>query len=370
MKKALLVVALLVVAGGLYVALKSPSKQTDASASANSTAAKAEGGDNKVTLTSPKLAEQPLTGFAASPVIAALRESLKSGDRPNFDPAFQALVDYINANPGNVEEFNGFMRTESDEQVLRFFTFALAASEVGLLENDEIIKTVTELAKTSTGFEQRQHIMLHLMSKFPDVRENVLQTVLDVAQNDPNAHVKTSGMVVLADWMEAHPDRTAEMLDHVRNIFNSSADQEVRAFGYQMLALHKESLPPEVHTQLAQTLRSEPDSFHGNLIAMALFAAPDSVRNDAIPYLQNAYQNETDAVIQRNRLLQWLMVSRGEDTEYLRRVAAGNSPAAEDAKVYLTHLQNTVRRDPQEWLQIYGERTADPNASCANHEHN
>ncbi|MGI8964907.1 MAG: hypothetical protein ACR2H1_02335, partial [Limisphaerales bacterium] len=158
--------------------------------------------------------------------MATLRAAVAARDREALDRAKTSLISFINSHPGLVEDYVAVLRSEQNEHVLRTFALALAETEVGLLANDKIISAAIQLAKDSS-FEQRQHIMLNLMSKFPEMRDDVFQTVLELSQHDPTSQVKTSAVVVLADWMERFPDKKEKLLEHVGQIFKTAADEDV-----------------------------------------------------------------------------------------------------------------------------------------------
>jgi hypothetical protein len=99
------------------------------------------------------------------------------------------------------------------------------------------------------------------MANFPEMRDDVFQTVLQVSRQDPDAQVKTSAVVVLADWIQAFPEKTAMLIDQLSQIFKTAGDEDVRALSYQLFALHKDKLPPDLQAALFERLKIEPDSF-------------------------------------------------------------------------------------------------------------
>ena len=355
MKKASLIVGIAVVAVAAIFVLKNssktpPEKQVQNSSSSTATSASSKPTVEGVTAVKTATASpgQPSsTAFGNSSIISALRAAVLAEDREGIDRASKELIDYINAHPDSVEDYVGFMKTEQNEYVLRMFTLALAQTEVGLLENDKIIQTAIDLAKDRT-IEQRQHIMLHLLSKLPDMRENAFEAVMELSQQDPNSQVKTSAVTVLADWLEAYPDKMAEILGKVQEIFKTAKEDDVRAFTYQLLALHKESLTPEFHVQLSERLRSEPDLFNRNVIATALFAAPDAIRNDAFNFVNSMFQKETDMEIRRNLLAQMVCVKRGDVLPLLEKLSVGDSQLAQDARIYTGLVSSGQGFDPQD----------------------
>ncbi len=280
--------------------------------------------------------------------------------------AYHELIALFEAHPERVEDYIGMMRSEQDEHVLRVFTLALAASESGLLANEEIIKMAMELAKDSS-FEQRQHIMLHLMSNF-EMRDDVFGSILEISRQDPNSQVKASSLIVMADWMDRFPDKSDVLLQKIGDIFKTAEDEDVRVLSYQVLSLHKEQLSREMHLLLSERLMSEPDSFAGNLIATALFAAPDDIRMDALAQTQSAFDKEADPERKRNLLAQIVCLSRGDVTELLRQISSGDTPLAHDARDYLAIVSTGGPFEPQDIIMHKDIRDGD-HSSCTNPDH-
>ena len=294
--------------------------------------------------------QMPQKDFINGEVMAAVRAAVANGDRAGFEEAFKALVDYINAHPEQVDDYVTVMKSEKDEHVLRTFALALAQTEVGMLANDKIIRASIEMAK-DTSFEQRQHIMLNLMSKFPEMRDDVFQTVLELSRQDPNSQVKTSAVTVLADWMDQLPENKAMLLQQVTEIFKTAQDDDVRGFTYQVLALHRENLSREMQLEISERLKTESDSFTGNLLALALSTAPDAVRQGALFHVQNAFNGETDVEKQRNLLAQIVCLSRTDSLPLLQKSSVGESLLAEDSRHYIALLSQPGPFDPELVLQ-------------------
>jgi hypothetical protein len=177
--------------------------------------------------------------------------------------------------------------------------------------------------------------------------------------------VKTSAVVVFADWMERLPENKNALLAQVGEIFNNAQDEDVRAFTYQLMALHKDDLSREMQLALGERLKTETDLFGCNLVALALSDAPDDIRNDAISYVRNAFGAESDLEKQRNLLAQYVCLAKEESAHLLRQTSAGNSLLAEDAKDYLNILSRGVV-DPELVLQAKAIR----DATQATHERN
>jgi hypothetical protein len=319
-----------------------PSKKTaESKTAADKTGAISESAPSSVGKTSAdkvdKISKPAQSTLASSDVMAAVRAAVANGDRAGYEEAFKGLVDYINAHPERVDEYVALLKTEQNEHVLRTFALAMAETEVGLLENDQIINAAMELAKDSS-FEQRQHIVLNLMSKFPDMRDDVFQTVLGLTQQDPDSQVKTSAVAVFADWMERLPEKSGMLLEQIGEIFKTAQEEDVRAFTYQLMALHKDNLPREMQVALGERLKTETDSFGCNLLALALCNAPDDIRGDAISYVRTAFGTEKDSEKQRNLLAQYVCLAKGESIPLLQTTSAGRSSLAEDAKDYLVLL--------------------------------
>ncbi|MDQ6633078.1 MAG: hypothetical protein M3Y82_15205 [Verrucomicrobiota bacterium] len=297
--------------------------------------------------------------------VAALRAAVAARDREALDRAKISLISFINAHPGLVDDYVAVLQSEQNEHVLRAFALALAETEVGLLANDKIISAAIQLAKDSS-FEQRQHIMLNLMAKFPEMRDNVFQTVLELSQHDPNSQVKTSAVVVLADWMERFPDKKESLLEHVGQIFKTAADEDVRVFTYQILALHSEQLPRELQTALVERLKTEPDSFNANLLATALAAAPEDLRQKALAHLQTDFEKETNLEKKRNQLAQIVCLAKKESGPLLEKISAGDSLLAQDARDYLA-LLSAGKIKPEALFQQKAIRDANRQAGSEPH---
>ncbi len=311
----------------------------------------------------------PKREYVANPAdtleIAALRKALSAENHDGLQAACDALKAYIEAHPERVSEFIEFMRSEKDEHVLRQFALVLAGTEVGLLENEEIIKTAIELAKDS-AFEQRQHIMLHLMADFPQMRDDVLAAILSITQSDPNPQVKTSGVVTLADLTERFPDHASALLGEIWQISKTAKDQEVLLFTYQMLALHKEQLTPDMFSMLGDRFKNESDPFAGNLIACALFAAPEGVRNQALQHAQAAFDAAVDPQGKRDRLFDLVCISQGKQIPLLERLSPGDSLINADAREYRVVVNGPF--EPQDLLGIKASHDGN-HASCSHPEH-
>lgn len=371
MKKPLLLIPLVV---AVAVAAFYLSQKKQSNSAANSTAPATEqqnettktvGRTTPPSITVP-VTDQALKGFQKNDVIARLRAGIAAQDGAAMDAAYQDLIKYFEAHPEQAAEYVEFMRTEKEEQVLRMFALAMAASESGLVANEEIIKAAMELAKDGS-FEQRQHIMLHLMSNF-EMRDDVFESIYDISKNDANSQVKTSSVVVLADWMERFPDKADQLLARIGDIFKSAQEEDVRDFTYQVLALHKEQLTRDMHVLLQERLASEPDSYSANLIASALFAAPDDIRLDALTKTQTTFNAEADPERKRNLLLQLVCLSRGDIAPLLQQLSSGDSPLALDARDYLALVSNGGPFDPHDVLVQKSIRDGSP-VSCADADH-
>lgn len=305
----------------------------------------------------PALAQSPTAGFLGSNVMAVIRACLASPDRAGYDQAFKGLVDYINAHPEQVDEYVALLRSERDEHVLRAFALALGETEVGLLANDQIIGAAIELAKDSS-FEQRQHIMLNLMGKVPEMRDDVYQAIHGLSRNDPNSQVKTSAVVVFADWMDRLPDQKEMLLGQLAEIFKTAQDEDVRGFTYQVLALHRDNLSPEMQLAISEQFKIEADPFSANLLAAALSAAPDEIRQPALSHAQSAFATEADLEKRRNFLLQIVCLARKDAVPLLQKNSVGESLLAQDARDYLILLASNTGFNPDEVLQQKAIRDA------------
>ncbi len=337
----------------IFVVLRPSQKQTSSSSSNANTSS--DGASGKVDAI--KAARATRSGSIGTDYLTTVRAAIALGDRGSIDDAFASLVEYLNAHPEKVDEYVGTLRSEKDEQVLRTFALALAQSQAGLLENPKIIQTAIEMSKDSS-FEQRQHIMLNLMAKFPEIRDDVLQNVVELSDKDPNSQVKTSAVVVLADWMDKFPDKSAGLLDQIGSIFNTATDPDVRGFTYQILALKKDKLSREMQSALSERLKIETDSFSGNLIVSALSAAPDDIRESARTQIQNAFNVTSDMEKKRNLLAQLVCLGRGDSVSILDKNSEGTSPLAEDAREYKKLLADGALVAPEVIFQNKAERDA------------
>lgn len=361
MKKLLRVLVFLVVAFAAFFLLRSTEKpapsesQTFTNQPAATPVAKLESpGSSEIKL--GRATAQP-KGFSASDVMTAIRASLASSDRAGYEQAFKALVDYINAHPERVDDYVAFLRSERDEHVLRAFAIALGETEVGLLANDQIVGAAIELAKDSS-FEQRQHIMLNLMGKVPEMRDDIYQAIHELSRNDPNSQVKTSAVVVFADWMDRLPDQKEMLLGQLAEIFKTAQDEDVRGFTYQVLALHRDNLSPEMQLAISEQFKTEADPFNANLLAAALSAAPDEIRQPALSHAQSAFATETDMEKRRNFLLQIVCLAKAESVPLLQKNSIGDSFLAQDARDYLNLLASNTAVNPDAILELKAIRDA------------
>lgn len=305
----------------------------------------------------PQPAPSGRPAFLDSDVMAALRAALANGDQAGLEQAYNALMEYFRAHPEQIDDYLAVFRSEKNEHVLRQFAIALAESESGLLENDRIILAAIELAK-DPSFEQRQHIMLNLMSKVPEMRDDVFQTILELSQHDPNSQVKTSAVTVFADWMDRLPDKKEMLLQQVGEIFKTAEDEDVRGFTYQVLALHRDDLSHEMQLAISERLKTETDSFNGNLLAAALSTAPDDIRNGALAHIETAFGAESDLEKRRNLLVQIVCLAREKSIPLLQKNSTGDSLLAQDARDYLILLANNAAVDPDLVLQQKAIRDA------------
>lgn len=314
----------------------------------------------KTEATPEKAAAKPIrnpgdasANFAKGEIMNALRAAFGPPRNDEaLETAYAALLAYINAHPEQVADYVNILRTETHEQVLRRFSFAIAESEVGLQANDEIIQAAIEMAKDRT-IEQRQHIMLYMMSRFPDMRDDVHEAVRELARTDPNPQVRNSALSVMADWMEAHPDQVLSLLDDVEKVYETTDEDEVRAYTYQLFGLHTEKLPEDLHRSLFDRLKTEPDSFNCNLIAAALIGAPMEIKADALAYVQKTFDAEADVETRRNLLLQIVCLSGNDALPLLEKHAKEGSPLATDAAAFAKLL---ARGEGVEPFQLFEQR--------------
>lgn len=343
MKKPQLILLAVVVAVSLVVFFRpSPSSAPEKLKQPSPAVAKA-----RVEETAPLVpAKAPPAEVAPEPIVipvhessamAAVRAAVSSGNGDALERAFASLVDFIKEHPDQVDNYVAFLESEKNEHVLRTFTLALAESEMGLLDNDKVVAAMIRLAK-DPSFEQRQHIMLHLMSKAGEIRDDERQAIFEISQTDRNSQVKTSAVTVLADWMESFPAQADTLLEQVEKIFQTATDEDVRGFTYQVLALHKEKLSRELLVAVSERLKTEADAFNCNLLASALSAAPDDIRKNAVDYLEKAFSKESDPEGRRNRLAQLVCLAQRESVPFLEKTSAGDSLLAEDARQYLSML--------------------------------
>jgi hypothetical protein len=369
MKKILFASVLLVVAVALWMTL---SKSTPpggkptmgvSNAVSQATARQSQTPAETSPAAPPKLGPRP--AVLDNPLFKALRDAYAANNREAMERAYEALVEYIKTHPEQIDDFLAALRAESNEHVLRAIARAIAESEA--LFGDKLAQTAIELAK-DTSFQQRQHIMLHLMAQFPEVRDDLHQAVLELSRSDPDSQVKTSAVVVLADWMEKSPDSVMKLLDDVTQILNSAKDDDVRAFAYQVMALHKEKLPREVHSALNERLKAETDSFTGNILASALVAAPEDIRRDALAHVRASFGKETDEETRRNLLVQIVCLARTECLSLLKEQAVGSSLLAEDARDYLALFSTGESPDPDTVLMNKATRDTQRTASKDPHK--
>jgi hypothetical protein len=306
--------------------------------------------------------------FLNTPIMNAVRSALATRDEQAFSLAYESLIEYIKAHPEQIDDYMEALRTEQNEQVLRSLARAIAASEV--LWGDKLIETAIELAKDSS-FLQRQHMMLHLMANSPEMRDDAFQAVLEIAQRDPDPQVKTSAVVAMAEWMHKFPDQTDGLLSHMESILKTAVDEDVRLFTYQLLALHKEKLPPEMQSTLVTHLKSAADSFSGTLISMALFSAPQHIRNDAAAHVETLYRKASDIEMQRNYLFQLVCLAQNDCVPLLQKTSVSGCLLGEDAQQYLAML-STGSVNPEDILMQKAVRDAQRNPStegCVGHDH-
>ncbi|MDB6025945.1 MAG: hypothetical protein JWM68_2168 [Verrucomicrobiales bacterium] len=283
-------------------------------------------------------------------IIKAARAAIEKGDMEAVSRAYEFFLAYIKEHPENIDEYVAAFSNEANEHILRALTRAMADAEAGLLENEKVMKSAVELAK-DTSFEQRQHIMLHLMSQFPQMNEEAHQALLELSRNDPNSQVKTSAVAALADWMDKFPEQTGPLLGQLGEIFKNTKDEDVRVFAYQVLALHKESLTRDLQVVLGERLKLETESFNGNLIAAALSIAPDDIRLEAINYVQSRFGKEKDEETRRNLLAQIVALGRQDSLPLLTTCSKGDSLLAQDARDYIALVSSNQPYDVEQIFQ-------------------
>ncbi|MGI8967054.1 MAG: hypothetical protein ACR2H1_13340, partial [Limisphaerales bacterium] len=101
-----------------------------------------------------------------------------------------------------------------------------------------------------------------------------------------------------------------------------------------ILALHSEQLPRELHAALVERLKTEPDSFNGNLLATALAAAPEDLRQNALAHIQTDFEKETNPEKKRNQLAQIVCLAKKKAEPLLKKISVGDSLLAQDARDY------------------------------------
>ena len=338
MRKLLLAIVLLgAVVGGVILFRSSPKPAEQKSVAAPSTSSN----DALVALTdaprslhpTPKPNFAPRSPFLDSDVMKAVQTAVAAGDREALDAAYQALVEHIKAHPEMIDDYIAGLRSEQNEHVLRTLARALGDSEA--VWGEKLTQAAIELAKDSS-FQQRQHMMLHLMGQFPEMQNDVHDAIRQISLQDPDSQVKTSAVVTMADWIEKFPDQTMALLNEVANIFNTAKEEDVLAFTYQLLALHKEKLTPEMHAAIAERLKAETDPFMRIPLVSALSAAPDETRKQTVTYLQSLFEHESDVEKKRNDLALLVAVQKGESVPMLRKLSNGGDLLAQDANDYLS----------------------------------
>ena len=306
----------------------------------------------------------PRTAFLDGKLMQDVRSAVRTQNGVALDRAFNALVDHIRAHPEQEEEYLAGLRAEPEEYVLR--TLARAISESDALWGDRLAQTAIDLVKDSS-FQQRQHIMLHLMGQFPEMRDDLFQAVIERSSQDPDSQVKTSAVVVFADWMETYPDRAEQLMGQVERVFHTATEEDVLGFTYQMLAMRKQELSRELHTALNERLKMETEFINGGLIAAALSAAPDDIRQDAIAHLQKARAEATDPEMQRELLLQLVALSGEQALPLLREASVGDSLLAQDARDYLALLSGGTSIEPEAFIMAKAVRDCPQGSSCSVH---
>ncbi len=290
-------------------------------------------------------------------VVKAARASIEKGEMDAVEGVYEFFFQYIKAHPENVDEFVAAFWNEKNEHVLRALARAMVDVEAGLLSNAKVIEAAIQLAK-DTSFEQRQHIMLHLMAQFPEMNEEARQAILELSRNDPNPQVKTSAVAALADWMDSFPEKTGLLLQQVGNVFKTTQDDDVRLFTYQILALHKESLTHDLQLALSERLKAEKDIFNCNLIASALSVAPDEIRLSAVNYVQSIFGKEEDLEKKRTLLAQIVALARQDSIPLLTKYKNEDSILAQDAKEYLALVSSDQPFDAEQIFQQKAIRDA------------
>jgi hypothetical protein len=285
-------------------------------------------------------------------VINDARAAIEKGDMEAVARAYDFFLEYIKAHPENVDEYVAAFSNEQNEHILRALARAMVDAEAGLLENTTIMSAAIDLAK-DPSFEQRQHIMLHLMAQFPQMNEEAYQALVALSANDPNSQVKTSAVAALADWMEKFPEKMGPLLEQIGDIFKNTQDESVRLFTYQVLALHKEALTRDLQVTLAERYKIEKDSFTCNLIASSLSVAPEDIRREAITFAQVQLNAAKDLELQRNLLAQFVVMARQDSIPTLSKYSKGDSRLAQDARGYLVIVSSD---QPYEAAQIFQEK--------------
>ncbi len=363
MKKILFIILIGSFAVGVFRWFRSPEKKIASTANTSSVEKTSPPVAHERVVPRPALSNQ--STFIESDVMAALRMALANGDQTGLEQAYHKLMEHFRMHPEQVDEYLAVLRSEKNEHVLRQFALALAESESGLLENDKIIQAAIELAK-DPSFEQRQHIMLNLMSKVPEMRDDVFQAVIALSQNDPNSQVKTSAVTVLADWMDRLPEKKEMLMGEISRIFRTAQDEDVRGFTYQILALHRDELSSDLQLAISERLKTETDSFNANLLASALSVAPDNIRKAALVPIETAFGVETNLEKQRNLLVQIVCLAKGESIPLLQKNSVGDSLLAQDAREYLSLMASNAAVDPDQFLQ--GKAIRDTKLQELNHK--
>ena len=354
MKKLLVIVLLMgALATGLYLFLSKPLEPTPPPSVAKQSQPGTPVSAPAAPAASTSAPQAKAGALFESDAYKALRAAVQAGNQGAAVDAFDNLVAFVKAHPEMVDDYVAALRTEKSEMVLRYLALALAESKE-VLRDDKIARVAIELAKDNS-FQQRQHIALHLMGSFPEMRDDVRQAVIEISGQDRDSQVKASAVAVLADWMETfHGETGAGLITELEQIFKTAVDADVRGFTYQLAAAHKEQLPRSFQLALVERLKTETDWTGRNIIIAALTAAPGDIRGPVLAQVQSSFDHETDLENKRNLLAQLVTLIKEDSVDLLQKAVAENSPLAEDAKAYLAIITDgTVSADT-----VFGQKSA------------
>lgn len=266
--------------------------------------------------------------------IERLRNTLHGGTDEEIEAALEALAQLVQNDPGVHEVWASFA-AESDPNMLahlaRLLTPRVAADA-------ELFQKAVDLTQRGDLAEKRS-AALSMLSSISDPRPELLDLVFRLSREDGAKDVRLSAIQLLGNWASHSQDWNGLSRELVKTV-NASDDSEVRRFAIQVIALHPETVPPEVLGAMAGYLKQDPSAHNRAIAALGLGSVKGELRPSALGHLEQAFAGEENLTTRRNIITQIARAGEQDAIAILNRLPAHHDPLlAQDVRDYVEILQ-------------------------------